>query len=349
MSQTKNNLKESKAYCRHILPKVSRTFALNINILTGDLHQAVLSGYLMCRIADTFEDSSFLSTPTKTDGLNYFLQLLDLKDSPKEYYERLYEPFASQDALHPYHQLIQNSHHVFTLYFHLSLAYQESIRTCLQDMCKGMIETLEKEDSNDKHTIITMNDLEQYCYYVAGTVGELLTKLFAIHCRDINASLQKNMQSKEVAFGQGLQLTNIIKDAAKDIKRGTCYIPLEVANRQGLALDDFFKTPHQDQALLALNELILKTVEYLDEALRYTLMLPRKAMRIRLFCLWPLLFAIETLSVAYNNRNLVTGQKPIKISRRTISLVMYTTTLLFWNDSWIKYRYRKTRRTIGLA
>jgi len=39
-------------YCRETLPKVSRTFALNISVLKGDLYKSILIAYLFCRIDD---------------------------------------------------------------------------------------------------------------------------------------------------------------------------------------------------------------------------------------------------------------------------------------------------------
>src|SRR5215831_2258586 len=46
-----------RAFCRAMLPRVSRTFAINIRLLGGSMGEAVRVGYLMCRIADTIEDA----------------------------------------------------------------------------------------------------------------------------------------------------------------------------------------------------------------------------------------------------------------------------------------------------
>ena len=51
---------EDWEYCREMLPKVSRTFALNISVLEGDLHRSILIAYLFCRIVDTVEDAARL-------------------------------------------------------------------------------------------------------------------------------------------------------------------------------------------------------------------------------------------------------------------------------------------------
>lgn len=59
-------------YCKEILPKVSRTFALNIGQLEEDTYRAVLVGYLFFRIADTFEDNIYQTTSQKIASLNDF-------------------------------------------------------------------------------------------------------------------------------------------------------------------------------------------------------------------------------------------------------------------------------------
>ncbi len=47
---------EDLRFCNHSLSKVSRTFALNIRVLEGNLFKSVLICYLLCRIMDTIED-----------------------------------------------------------------------------------------------------------------------------------------------------------------------------------------------------------------------------------------------------------------------------------------------------
>ena len=58
--------KEDWEYCHKILPKVSRTFALNIAQLEGDTFKTVLLGYLLFRIADTLEDTVYQDEKEKT-------------------------------------------------------------------------------------------------------------------------------------------------------------------------------------------------------------------------------------------------------------------------------------------
>jgi hypothetical protein len=57
------------------LPEVSRTFAISIQFLPGVLGRAVLTAYLLCRIADTIEDDSAASPERKADLLDAFVPL----------------------------------------------------------------------------------------------------------------------------------------------------------------------------------------------------------------------------------------------------------------------------------
>ena len=70
-------------YCVETLPKVSRTFALNISVLKGDLHKSILVAYLFCRTIDTVEDASKLDVANKVRLLLDFASLLKNTENRK--------------------------------------------------------------------------------------------------------------------------------------------------------------------------------------------------------------------------------------------------------------------------
>src|SRR5215472_17511271 len=65
-----------EAYQDHILPGVSRTFALTIPELPPALRTAVTNAYLLCRIADTIEDEPALSPAASLHFLQRFVAVL---------------------------------------------------------------------------------------------------------------------------------------------------------------------------------------------------------------------------------------------------------------------------------
>src|SRR6185437_729762 len=79
-------------------------------------------------------------------------------------------------------------------------------------------------------------EMDRYCYCVAGVVGEMLTDLFCAYALDIDAR-RDIMAPLAVSFGQGLQMTNIIKDVWADRQRGVCWFPREIFDRVGIDLE----------------------------------------------------------------------------------------------------------------
>src|SRR3954469_24800110 len=68
---------QAERFGREILPAVSRTFALSIRLLPGELGRAVLAAYLLCRIADTLEDEPALPASDKAALLDELLRCFD--------------------------------------------------------------------------------------------------------------------------------------------------------------------------------------------------------------------------------------------------------------------------------
>ena len=73
--------RDAARFCQAILPAVSRTFALGIKVLPGELGQAVLDAYLLCRIADTVEDAPDMLPERKAALFDDFLAAFD--DRPR--------------------------------------------------------------------------------------------------------------------------------------------------------------------------------------------------------------------------------------------------------------------------
>lgn len=70
-------------------------------------------------------------------------------------------------------------------------------------------------------------DLEQYCYRVAGVVGLIMCCVFGVTHPDA--------QAHAVAMGNAMQLTNILRDVREDMDRGRIYLPLEDLDRFGVS------------------------------------------------------------------------------------------------------------------
>jgi farnesyl-diphosphate farnesyltransferase len=335
-------------YCQQTLKKVSRTFAINIAFLHGDLYKAVLCAYLFCRIADTIEDTIFKDREGQKRLLQSYKHLFaEGKFAPGQI-KKWGDSFKTADIPEKHnledHRLVQHTHLVVQNFLTLPLPYREAICDCLIEMCEGMLVTIRQKERQTGNLYFskTIAELNRYCYYVAGTVGVLLTKLFAAHAKSITSPVAQALSRKAVSFGLGLQMTNIIKDCRTDYERGWCYIPEEIARSNGIEMQQFFEPDYRSQAQNTINDLIKRAAQHLDDALAYTLHIPRRNYRIRLFCSLPLFFAINTLVEAKKNLRLLAGEK-VKISRSQVKKIIRDVQLLCFSNTALANYYRNFR------
>ena len=304
-----------------ILPGVSRTFALTIPVLPGDLAEVVTNAYLLCRLADTIEDDVALSDSQKTDYHARFVRIVEGSESAEPFALEL-APLLSQRTLDDERDLVRNTPKIIRVTHAFSEAERAALTRCVKIMCRGMPE-FQRNKSNSG--LPTLRNLNEYCYYVAGVVGEMLTELFLLHCPELEPQ-RKRMMRLAVSFGQGLQMTNILKDIWDDLQADTCWLPREVFAKHGFDLKSL-ATAHDSPAFAAgLDELVGVAHAHLRNALDYSCIIPRRESGIRKFCLWAVGLAVLTLRKIHNNPSFSSGAD-VKVSRRTVKATILTTNL----------------------
>lgn len=206
-------------------------------------------------------------------------------------------------------------------------------------MCEGMPEYQHEAKARG---LEDLHELDRYCYHVAGVVGELLTELFCDHAHDIAAN-RTAMFALAASFGQGLQLTNIIKDVWDDHQRGYCWLPRDLFAACGYDLDQL--APDHDRARFrkGVEQLIGIAHAHLQNALRYTLLIPQRETGIRRFCLWAIGLALLTLRKVRANPSYVSPDD-VKVSRRAVAMVVLTTRLTARSDRALRALFRLAAR-----
>jgi farnesyl-diphosphate farnesyltransferase len=129
-----------------------------------------------------------------------------------------------------------------------------------------------------------------------------------------------------VSFGQGLQMTNILKDLWDDKERGACWLPREVFRGEGFDLRGVSSPKHTGAFEAGLSDLIGLAHAHLKNALSYTLLIPQREKGIRKFCLWAIGMAILTLRKINKRRDYTSGSE-VKISRRTVKAIILVTSV----------------------
>ena len=326
------------AYCGEMLPKVSRTFALCIRLLPPDLQRSVMVAYLLCRIADTIEDAEDLPAGDKRALLQRFSDNLGTPEGDVGYLRAAFSGNGTAED-----DLCHSADRVLRSFGRLDRDEQEAIRPWVEEMCTGMIEfSREPVAAGDAMpSLERIEDLDQYCYYVAGTVGHLLTALFGLKLGRRDRDRIPQLEAYATSFGLGLQLTNIIKDAAKDHRLGWSFIPRELCEQEGISVDELFGPENADASRRVFDVLIGKANGHLQDALHYTTLFPATQYRIRLFCLTSLYFAIRTLSLAAADEGRLVEGATVKITRGEVYRILATTYVVAPSNRMVRWYFRR--------
>ncbi len=329
---------------RLLLPRVSRTFALGIKLLPAKLEPPVRLGYLLCRIADTVEDELGMAPERKAQLLDAFLACFDEPRLAGAFGAFSAELRANDDYL----ELVAQTGLIFQSYGALDAPTRAILRRWVTEMVGGMRQFVLANPGGIR--ITTVAEFQQYCYFVAGTVGRLLTDLWREHSAFIGQPTYDRLLEDCDAFGEALQSVNILKDIAWDAEReNAIFVPSELLEASGSSHDTILHEDRRAASRAALVPLMDLANDDIERALRYIEGIPAGAMRIRLFCALPLLFAIATMRELERSDEMLVPGGVVKIGRsevRALVIAGSTSTLTNRTLRWLAERVRKRPFTL---
>ncbi len=235
-----------------LLLETSRTFALTIPLLPEPTRRAVCLSYLLFRVSDTFEDAS---TWTREDRVAALGAWCDVLRTPATWNGDARSLASSWLARKPstnegYLRLVGQIPDVLGEVSRLEEARRAIVVAHAIRSAEGMADVLRKAEPDGWVRLSSLQDLRDYCYIVAGIVGELLTALF-LHDAPALAPIAATLHEHERAFGEALQLVNILKDEDDDASEGRRFLPASVARAEVMALarDDLARAGAYTKAL----------------------------------------------------------------------------------------------------
>lgn len=206
-----------------LLEDTSRTFALCIPMLPEPARHEVSIAYLLFRIADTFEDSAIWPPERRIAALEDFEALME-EPTPAnaERYARAWtdDPPTDHDG---YQELLEETPAVVREFRGFDEDAKRIIRDHVERTAQRMAAYVRRTDANGSLRLQTMKELRLYCYAVAGIVGEMLTALFIQNWPSLE-TVEPYLEQRAPLFGEGLQLTNILKDTNVDVAEGRSYL-----------------------------------------------------------------------------------------------------------------------------
>lgn len=207
-----------------LLVRTSRTFALAIPLLPDPTRSEVTVAYLLFRIADTFEDATGWSRAERLAALEELGALIEAGDVARAR-ERGAAWLARRPIDHDgYLDLLGQTPAVVAALGVFDPAVRAILSRHALRTARGMARIVGQGDEGGALALGTIEELRHYCYLVAGIVGEMLTEVF-LHDAPQLAAEAEALHASKIAFGEALQLVNILKDEGDDAQGGRRYLP----------------------------------------------------------------------------------------------------------------------------
>lgn len=305
---------------RLLVKQLSRTFALTIPELPPGLQEPISVAYLLCRAVDTIEDSRLADPTAKASHLKNFLAAVDDQTLVRHVSERLAVEMSGRVTPEELN-LIENLPALFAALKEFPDRQQAAVRDCLRKMASGMSAYVDRPNG-----LADMRELDHYCYVVAGVVGEMLTELFCDHCPETD-NHRGDLRRLASSFGQGLQMTNILKDIWDDHRRGQCWLPRDQFQAVGLDLRNLERSASSPNFRPVILELVATALDHLDNAVEYTMLVPRRQAGIRRFCILAIGMAYATLNRVVRVPRFSSDYR-VKIGRTTVRGLMLASPVL---------------------
>jgi farnesyl-diphosphate farnesyltransferase len=297
---------EDLKYIYDVLPAVSRSFAMVIIQLHPQLRDAVAIFYLVLRALDTVEDDMAVPVEEKKKIMTTF-------------HERLYESDWSIGGIGEgrERELLEKFPCVSREFQKLKPEYRDVISDITVRMAGGMIHYFDNK-------VVTLENYDHYCHFVAGLVGHGLTRLFSVSGLE-DPAIGKDMTLAN-SMGLFLQKVNITRDYFEDIieEPPRAFWPKEIWGQFGETLEEFRLPENQTRGRQCLNAMVANALRHIPDCLDYMATLHEPS--VFLFCAIPQIMAIATLAALYNNVSALTVK--CKISKgATCKIIVNSTSM----------------------
>lgn len=310
-----------------MLRNVSRTFSLSIEQLPQELRETVTVAYLLFRISDCLEDHAELVAERKATLLRLWGDIVTGSRPARD----LITQISELDDNDPEVYVARRADIVMQYLNNIPEQPRKILASHVYETSQGMARWQEHGPF-----VNTEEEMDDYMHQVAGRVGYLLTDIFSWYSPAIN-KIRESLIPLGREFGLALQTVNIIRGLRKDYERGWVFVPATFFEKIGLSREEFFDKTNMDKALSVIKLLVDKAKRHLNNGLTFITLLPRKERRIRLFCIWPLLFAVKTLALSRNNPEVLTSET--KITRHQVKNIVLVSSALSWSNSCLSRYY----------
>ncbi len=301
-----------------LLRRTSRSFYLSLGTLPDQIRNQVGLLYLLARVADTIADTG--------DDQDLLIGMLDKYSEAVQSNSNELDLNSIADLQENHHEgdLLRSVSKVISAFACAEEGDRQMILRCLLVIISGQRLDIERFGTKSSEIIALKSDeeLDDYAYRVAGSVGEFWTEISLRRLIESEEIETERMRVLGIRFGKALQMINILRDIPSDLSIGRCYLPMNRLLEYDLDPSDLLN-PDSMGTFRALYSAYLDiTCDHLDHAEEYISIIPREYRSLRLSCMLPVVIGRRTIALL-RGKNVLNPVNQIKISRRRVAMILF--------------------------
>lgn len=332
-----------------ILKKVSRTLYLSVAILPEPVRSLMGLGYLLCRAMDTVVDTPGVPAAEKL-GILSLARGLDTPGNAARLEERVRKlaPLAGEAGER---ELLLKFGKIISLYEKIPLPDRELFHFLLAGITSGMEMDVRSFPGGGPAALGSAADLERYCSLTGGVPGIFWARLYREAIRRANPAAAEFPSEKDAEMiGAALQMTNILKDIAADLRLGRCYLPQSDLDGKNMKPADLLDPGNMSRLRDIVSKWSAWALDRLDLGESFLSFIPKTELALRASVIWPIYWTMDTLGEAAHCNLLDPADRP-KIKRgRVYATIAATPPLLLSNTAFARgYRFRREMLVVSLT
>lgn len=311
------------AWCHEAVQGVSRTFALTVDVLEEPMASQICLGYLLCRVADTVEDAGHIPPADQAALLRTYDEVLDPDDETdvEAFQAAVTEWLPPADDRNEDWNVVAQTPRVLATFRDQPTDVQDAIIPPVREMVDGMADFIDRHAETGGLRIADRAELEQYCYYAAGTVGNLITNLLTRG--DLAEDRVRTLYETAEEFGLLLQLVNVSKDVHDDfVEENNVYLPAAWLEAEGVPQDAVIDPENRVESARVVERTADFARSFLDDAQAYLEEMPLT--QGNTLAAWgiPYLLAVGTLRELGARPEDALTETGVKVSREEVFAVV---------------------------
>jgi farnesyl-diphosphate farnesyltransferase len=265
-----------------LLKKVSRSFYLSVRFLPSRIRSTIAIAYLLARASDTIADTNKLDAAYRLETLTLFQGSLEGRgDGVDEHILQCVgaqPPGSERDLLEQLDSLVASVRY-------LPPRHRVLVLDVLKKIVRAQTLDIQRFEMADSlHALASADELEEYTYLVAGSVGEFWTRICMLEWLTYSKIEASELERLSVEFGKGLQLTNILRDFPTDLAQKRSYLPVADPTRLNSGWEGAGPLFFQWRK---------RALEHLNSGWKYVRAI--RPTRVRFACALPVLIGVRTL------------------------------------------------------